>query len=388
MKIIVPIKGFIIDESFTFNNIYFISMHEVPDTLSNLRKKYVEPIKPNQTQSYSTTDLIPNLTGFDLSWFESTTLAIIKVEQLEYDAYLSNDDRKRFISYYMDKVNQTLDFFRVFQCTVSEQTSLPGIPSIMEDGYSVILLVNPQNEYIPLIDRLYNLSIVDGLGLYMDSDYQTISKYKSDILYSALFGESESYTNLVSKNAIRRLNEAMYIPDINSRFIYLMTTLEILSHPEYIHFSKVKQVILALTCSSKNNFHEQSKLMTDISQNYRTEVVHNGKSLLYLLPQGYNKLLNSLQGLIVRTVYAIVESGANSFEELEAYIEKRKIELEIKENPKIDASELINDIMAYYVPFNEITFTKDEFIEILESLKQPYLVEYHKKVHPGALKRD
>ncbi|MEK4510487.1 hypothetical protein [Paenibacillus sp. FSL K6-2524] len=84
---------------------------------------------------------------------------------------------------------------------------------------------------------------------------------------------------MLSKLAIRRLSEAMYTPHIDSKFIYLMTTIETLTSREFLNFKKVKPKLLPLIVNTKKEYHTMSEELRGYSEGIRTEIVHNGKSL-------------------------------------------------------------------------------------------------------------
>ncbi|MFC9539075.1 hypothetical protein ACFTQ7_04245 [Lysinibacillus sp. NPDC056959] len=120
-----------------------------------------------------------------------------------------------------EKINRTLDLIRIMQCNITEQEKLPSYPGICLDGFSSILLVNEKDEYIPFVYRMQKLSSVEGLGLYLED----VSDYDENPLYSVLYSNKPSYVSNTIRQAVKRLNEAMYIPDPNSQFVYLMSTL-------------------------------------------------------------------------------------------------------------------------------------------------------------------
>ena len=372
MKIIVPIKSLISDDSFILNDIQFISNWEVQDYINSLSLINNNPTNMNT--------VIPDITGFNLDWFNGNMLAICKVNNMTEDDIfgLSHDQTISLISNICEKVNRTLDIIRVYQCNVAKQDMLPSFPGIIQGGFSSILIINENNEYIPLVCRINNLMFVEGVGLYLDD----ASSYSEDPLCKILYSEEDHYTFNLIRQAVKRLNEAMYIPDSNSRFVYLMTTLEVISSPEYIGFSEVRKIISALICSNRDEYLNTTHRLRDLSMIHRTAVVHNGKDIFDSSLEEMNKNLLFLQGIIVKSVYKIINSNAKTHEDFLAFIEEKKDLLGVQENEKIDEQALISELRNFYSGTEIFEVKYDDYFLLLENLKKNYL----KKLHGNILK--
>ncbi len=83
---------------------------------------------------------------------------------------------------------------------------------------------------------------------------------------------------------IHRVSESMYMNNLNTSFVYLLSTLEMLSSREYLNFKKTKSKILPFISYSKYQYHKCSEYLRNISENLRTEIIHNGKSIfIYMI---------------------------------------------------------------------------------------------------------
>ena len=102
-----------------------------------------------------------------------------------------------------------------------------------------------------------------------------------------------------------------------------MSTLEMLASPNYVSFKKIKPKILPFISESKSVYHKQSKFLTDLSMNKRTEIVHNGKNIfdLYSSFDEVKRELFILTGMIVKFVKNVIALNLKTYEELET---KRK----------------------------------------------------------------
>jgi hypothetical protein len=338
MKIVIPIKNLVSDEDFIFNDTHFISTFNTERYLNNLK------IRDNYKLNKNTH--LSELIGFDLSWYYGSMLALYEVPNFnEEDIISTHEQLIIFMKNITEKLNRTLDLIRIRQCNVTEQEKLPSYPGICIDGFSSILLINDKNEYIPFVCRLHKMSVVEGMGLYLDD----VSRYVEDPLYDVLYNDiEENYVSTIIKQVVKRLNEAMYIPDPNSQFVYLMSTLEVICSPEYIGFSEVRQKIAAIVCSNKSSYLKMGDQLRELSEIYRTDVIHNGKDIFKEQFENMSRKLLFLQGLIVRCIYNLIASEANSEEDFHNFVELKKTQLDVQPNPKLNKDDLIEEILQKY----------------------------------------
>ncbi|MEH7249762.1 hypothetical protein V7114_23630, partial [Neobacillus niacini] len=156
------------------------------------------------------------------------------------------------------------------------------------------------------------------------------------------------YVSTIIKQVVKRLNEAMYIPDPNSQFVYLMSTLEVICSPEYIGFSEVRQKIAAIVCSNKSSYLKMGDQLRELSEIYRTDVIHNGKDIFKEQFENMSRKLLFLQGLIVRCIYNLIASEAKSEEDFHNFVELKKTQLDVQPNPKLNKDDLIEEILQKY----------------------------------------
>ncbi|MCU4761818.1 hypothetical protein, partial [Bacillus cereus] len=99
-----------------------------------------------------------------------------------------------------------------------------------------------------------------------------------------------------------------------------------LASSEYIPFKKVKPKLLSFIVISNTEYHKVSKYLTELSQNKRTEEVHNAKNLygLYNSLDEIKRELFYIIGLIIRYVQKVIELDIKSLEKLENECERLK----------------------------------------------------------------
>ncbi|WP_050399391.1 hypothetical protein [Bacillus mycoides] len=364
MKVVVPIKKLVSDEDFTLNNVEFIANDNIEEYLRGLKVRGDYPLTRNT--------MLPSLVGFDFDWYYGGMLAIYEIPIMdEQEIFLSHERLITFIRNITEKVNRTLDLIRVFLCNVTDQEKLPSYPGICNEGFSSILLVNNNNEYIPFVCKIHTLSVVEGLGLYLDDT----SSYTEDPLYNILYGDvGTCYVFDIIRQAVKRLNQSMYIPDPNSRFVYLMSTLEVICSPEYIGFSEVRKIIAAIICSDKDLYLKFGDKLRELSEIHRTNVVHNGKDIFEEQFENMNKNLLLLQSIIVKCIYGLIKSGAKSEEEFFDFIEMKKSKLDVQPNQKLNKAELIHNILESYNG-QVIELENDVWVKVLNNLNKSFLKE-------------
>ncbi|HDR8020802.1 TPA: hypothetical protein QCY65_005166 [Bacillus cereus] len=364
MKVVVPLRNLVSDEDFTFNNIRFIANVNIEEYLENLEIREDYPLNKNTCLS--------SAVGFDFNWYYGGMLAICDITIMdEKEIFLSHERLITFTRNITEKVNRTLDLIRIFQCNVTDQETLPSYPGICREGFSSILLVNNDNEYVPFVCRIHTLSVVEGLGLYLED----ISSYVEDSLYNILYGDvGDYYVFDLIKQAVKRLNQSMYIPDSNSRFVYLMSTLEVICSPEYIGFSEVRKIISAIVCSDKDSYLKMGEKLRELSEIHRTNVIHNGKDIFEEQFENMNQNLLFLQGIIVNCIYGLIKSEAKSEEDFFDFIEMKKSKLGVQPNQKLNKIDLIDSILQIYNG-EVIELENNVWVEILNNLNKNLLKE-------------
>lgn len=330
MKVLIPIDNFNIEKTFKLGDVYFIPASEYK--ASTLSQKKIELPKINFTdniEAYEFTgeslrDLGSILTGIHIEDVWNMTVAVTEINWTDssYYANQKNDDELMLLES-CEKVDRVLDIVRVNFSRMDNPLMNPGIPGLLNTGYSGMVIFSPEieNEYRIIGHRLYGLTMVNGIGLDLDS--QQIDSLINDEFAYFLDSSIDNYVFNLSKLALKRLSEAMYIPMIDSKFIYLMTTIESIASPEYVQFKKAKSRIIPFLVSTKKQYHLLSNRLKVLSEEIRTEVVHNGKSITEIRKHEYKKILWELQSIIARLILAFKHSNCKTEEEMDEYRENK-----------------------------------------------------------------
>lgn len=256
-------------------------------------------------------------------------LSILSTSQLKEDALVifkddffeptTVDQNYYFINKLSQKADRTLDIIRINENNFGVPEQLPGIPGITSNGWQVAEQLTDHK--LRTINGKVMFMIREGIGLY---PIDLSSNIYEDKLYNCLYVTSNEI-NLLFREAIHRVSESMYMNNLNTSFVYLLSTLEMLSSREYLNFKKTKSKILPFISYSKYQYHKCSEYLRNISENLRTEIIHNGKSIfdLYDNYEEVYKLLNWIKLIIIEYISNIVKKNIQTFDDLEK--ERKKI---------------------------------------------------------------
>ncbi|PAI04637.1 hypothetical protein [Staphylococcus aureus] len=256
-------------------------------------------------------------------------LSILSTSQLKEDALVifkddffeptTVDQNYYFINKLSQKADRTLDIIRINENNFGVTEQLPGIPGITSNGWQVAEQLTDHK--LRTINGKVMFMIREGIGLY---PIDLSSNIYEDKLYNCLYVTSNEI-NLLFREAIHRVSESMYMNNLNTSFVYLLSTLEMLSSREYLNFKKTKSKILPFISYSKYQYHKCSEYLRNISENLRTEIIHNGKSIfdLYDNYEDVYKLLNWIKLIIIEYISNIVKKNIQTFDDLEK--ERKKI---------------------------------------------------------------
>ncbi|ANS74555.1 hypothetical protein AWM70_08130 [Paenibacillus yonginensis] len=323
MQAIIPIDNFNIEKSFKLGNVVFLPANQYK--ISSLKQKPIElpnvfiedDLEAYEFAGESLRDLASVMTGIHLEDVWNITVAVIELDHGSMSYYLNSKDQDEvMLIEACNKLEQVMDIVRVNFCRMDNSLMNPGLAGLLNTGYSGMILISPDEEdqYRIIGNRFYGLTMVNGIGLEL-SEQQIDILLQSEFV-SMLIDEELNGVKKLSRLALRRLSEAMYVPHLDSKFIYLMTTIETLASREYLNFKKVKSKVVPLIVKSKSEYHALSEELREYSEDVRTEIVHNGKSISDISTE-YRKILLRLQFIIVRYVVALNHSGCSTEEELE-----------------------------------------------------------------------
>jgi len=321
MEIVMPIKNLLVYEDFEIRGIRFISNKNSTRYLRNLGSMSLN-ISNNCLLNYLI-DTYPCL----IHEFSGKVLAICEVDTEKMENVFSAYGKIiEFGENYAELVDEALDIIRYQFCNVTRLEDLPMYPGIFSEGTSGFLLVYEDETYTPLTYKIHLIGIVEQPGLEIDN-VKTIS---DEPLFSFFNDEkSSSFSSILVRKIMRRLSKSMYIYDPNVRFVYLMTTVEIVSSMDEYRQSKcVKKLIGKLISPIQKDYENVTKRMEKYFHDYRTEIVHNGKDIF-----GPNRKLLfepnllDLQTILARVIEVLVTNDFQNEKDYLSFIEEKQKQL-------------------------------------------------------------
>ncbi|MES3694599.1 hypothetical protein ABFP08_04795 [Mammaliicoccus sciuri] len=169
------------------------------------------------------------------SKLKENSLIIFKDEYLQSTTI---DQNYILINRLAQKADKALDLIRINENNFGVPEQLPGIPGITSDGWQLIEQMNDGN--ITTINGKIIFLLREGIGLCPND---LSSNIYQDELYNCLY-EVTNEVNILFREVIHRVSESMYMNNLNTSFIYLLSTLEMLASREYLNFKKTKSKIL------------------------------------------------------------------------------------------------------------------------------------------------
>ncbi|NFI19527.1 MULTISPECIES: hypothetical protein [unclassified Clostridium] len=298
MKFIIPIENLLVEGFINLENICFLPPYlydeqQLPFNVGDIGNEIIE-------QTY---DILNNCAYEYKENYQKYSIAIVEYPFTE-EEFDNNVPIQDF--YTLEKacykVDRALDQIRLSKCNFLNKEILPGIAGII-GKYQRGIVVDMVNNYSrEVLGKVYGIYSLPGIGLEIDTydiEYDEVNRklFDTDRIDSVF---------LKCRNAITRINEAYYFNNLNTSFVYLMSTLEMLASDNYMQFKKVKTNIVAFIATSKSDYHKKCEKLRGISEDIRTEIIHNGKSLYDVMDN--NSEINKLLGFLVDTIVKYCES--------------------------------------------------------------------------------
>lgn len=310
VKFIIPICNFVIESAFKVGDVYYTPplysiLHEGCSHTDSITEDEFEMIK----KSLSILEV-----HFDHHWGNSS-LAITSFKEMEYK---SPQEAFLYVNRICEKVDRSMDYLRLQECQIGNFETLPGLAGMLDDGFKNVFKINIETNYYEMIPGEITLIIRNGIGL-MPSREPSASDRES-LEYKQIFDDRNDEVFLNCRAALTRINEAMYMHNLNTAFVYLMTTIEMLADKdEMMQFQKAKAKILPFIVSSKTQYNDLSSRLYNLSKVTRTEIVHNGKNIfdLYENQKQVKAELFFLMGIIIKYVSSIIETDLETYDSLE-----------------------------------------------------------------------
>ncbi|NJB87383.1 hypothetical protein GGR26_003163 [Lewinella marina] len=259
-------------------------------------------------------DKINELTYFDEECLNSFPLVMIDVE-IDFPDYLrlKNKEIDEKINEYTSKSNTLFDVIRFQHCNFTIPQGLPGRPGTYGYQYSAAVSYFSQHG-IWMFDSREVLvkKITAGIGIQIHSS--------EDISYHKVL-QIEGETGNISKHALRLMSDIMESDNDSLKFVQIFTLIEFLGNPkQYQKLSESKKLVTATVASSKSEYYSLNLRLEELTAGLkngngeripvglRTEIIHNGKSIISLIPSFTNrkKLFAELYDYVAKAVHFMI----------------------------------------------------------------------------------
>lgn len=330
---IVEIQNLFLHECFKINNTFIMSTRDdylgeinfYSDTINEFEREMLDELTIKFYSQHK------NIYNRFKKYTSSYAMFFTNKDHLRFNKKeaTSINYRNYLIRLISDQVDKEIDYFRMKDIDYRRLNHLPGLPGIS--------IYSNQGE-IPILEAfIYNhkdnnwhhlngdIATQYSTGIGSQYDELDLNNKTNDIEYQIITSNRSDEMYLSLRSAIRRINESFYFNNYSSIFIYLMTTIEALAFREYRGFEEVRKIIQHIIANDKQDYDKFSDYFKDLSQIYRTEIVHNGKNLndFFNDEEEIQSFLTKLLDIIKEYIIKVYEMNIISFEDL--YIEKNKI---------------------------------------------------------------
>lgn len=193
----------------------------------------------------------------------------------EFRNYPNHKSDVTLLKLLSDSTNEYFDLINFYGCSLTLSDTLPGEVGtwIGSNDYLGAFLFN-ENEgtYYIAGSAIESSRVVKGLGLDISDSYLSAAQILNNY--------TDSEVSKVIKYALSIYKDALYANNKTIKFIRMMTLFEYLAFPnEYKNFQTIKKYIICHSAKNKTDYHKLSERFKVFSEEYRTEIVHNGKTL-------------------------------------------------------------------------------------------------------------
>lgn len=320
MKLLIPIQNLIIEDVVILGNVILLS-----NACVTIEKIEVNDILFDKSQIDEIKSII-KLCERVFEYYHGCTIAIVDSFVSEEDYVAKNKDIL-LLEGASEKVDRALDYIRYFECRFDLKETLPGLPGIV-CGYKQGVLVDLYNiKYRAIIGNPYHFYFQPGIGLMSNI---VDPKNEDPDIYELFFSDRIDEVYFNCRSAVARMNEAMYMNNINSCFIYLLATLESLVSVTFMPFTDVRVHIASFAAQTPIQYKYYSEKLFELSKKIRTDVVHFGKTLYELMSvKDSHDIIIMLNIIIVDYCNEVIQTGITNFDDLDKERQSRTNDLEI-----------------------------------------------------------
>lgn len=309
--IVMPIDRIEFDGRPIISNYYFMP----PNTI-NYKKEF---ILNNSLFGNQLRDATAWLTSFSIDVLVNHHCVVFSYDLNwnDFKSYLNHNDDITLLNLLSSSTNELFNLIKYHCCDLNLPDTLispVGAWHSSNDMMGALLFHKDEGSYLISGSAIESSRVVKGIGLEL-CDTSLIEEQLNSL-------RVDSEVIRVIKYSISIYNDALYSNDSTTKFIKMMTLFEYIAFPEqYQNFQKTKKYIICHNSQCRTQYHELSTRFRTLSEEYRTEIVHNGKTLENIIPilDDRKALLRELQGYYTNVIKSMFSYKDNSWEEFSDY---------------------------------------------------------------------
>lgn len=278
------------------------------------------------------------LTGFNLEVLNGCALVAF-IEEIEWEEFLgaSHADDVDLLQRLSMRAERAMDLVRFHLCRLDLPVTLPGLVGSWDCAapyLGALLYCQEDNEsYLIAGEAGGYAQITTGIGLDFDWDYP-----------EPLPSFSDGEIGAVVAHGLSVLSDAMYSRNDTSKFLRIMTLMEYLANPDkHQKWAKAKGEIICHVAKSKDQYHRLSdrmreltsiKALPNVEQGFRTLVIHHGKFLEEVIPDGAQrrKLFAEMYRYVGAVIQDMLERTELTRDQFAEYRRELKVALDVAED--------------------------------------------------------
>ena len=232
------------------------------------------------------------------------------------------------------QAEEVINVFRYLYSNFDKVSNLPQRAGFIKEnlcGFLLYFCSVQASTFISGKNYVSNQAIGTGLKINLQLMKPTIEQF-----FSALYKNDTTVSSII-KHALRLYSDILYLPTATNKYMQAMTLIDYLGNPfEYQKMQKNKTKIAPFSADSLSQYNkicERFKYLTSKKDEngkeigLRTNIIHNGKTIESLIPEGYkiDLILRELQLYICNYINGIlIYSNQNDWAYIEEKIEEKR----------------------------------------------------------------